>query len=264
MSPTWKPRFRDKEGIREGMTFERAKEVYDGDDVKEETPAPWGGFWEELHLRRLDILTRILEDIGVNETTTILDVGSGNSMISAVVGPMGVGCQITAFDVSTTAIEKGKKLYPDTTFLIGDAQKPEIEGQWDVVFAGEIIEHLPEPRLAFQRWNQRVSPGGYLVISTPNANHNIFTEEHISLQQPEQIQEIYRTNDLEMAGIIGADLAVPLFVVGPFAKIGLVKVFNHMLSMGIGRGFVKRYIDSVENEIGLASDIFYWGRKAES
>jgi SAM-dependent methyltransferase len=175
---------------------------------------------------------------------------------------MGVGSKITAFDVSKTAIEKGAKKHPATEFLVDDAQDPKLEGEWDVVFAGEIIEHLPKPGLAFQRWNERVAPGGHLVVSTPNANHNIFTEEHISLQTPAQMMDLYAKNGLELLGYVGADLVVPVFRIGPFLKIGVVKVFNNWLSSGRGEAFVRRYIECVEDDVGMASDIFYWGRKA--
>jgi SAM-dependent methyltransferase len=245
------------------MTFERAKEVYDGDDVKQDgPPRTWGGFWELLHQKRLELLTRVLEDIGVDESTTMLDVGSGQSMLSDVVEAMGVGSRITAFDVSATAIEKGAKKHPDTEFLVDDAQDPKLEGQWDVVFAGEIIEHLPQPGLAFQRWNERVVPGGHLVVSTPNAHHNIFTEEHISLQTPAQMMDLYSKNGLELIGYVGADLVVPVFRIGPFLKIGVVKAFNNMLASGRGEAFVRRYIECIEDDVGMASDIFYWGKKA--
>jgi 2-polyprenyl-3-methyl-5-hydroxy-6-metoxy-1,4-benzoquinol methylase len=45
------------------------------------------------------------------------------------------------------------------------------DGQFDVVTAVEIIEHLDSPRHFLRQIWQLLSPGGYLMVSTPNIGH---------------------------------------------------------------------------------------------
>ena len=65
-----------------------------------------------------------------------------------------------------TAREKGHCVYQasalDATFVIPTAQR------FDVVFLGQVIEHLPEPCEALARLSLLLKPGGKLVVTTPN------------------------------------------------------------------------------------------------
>ena len=54
------------------------------------------------------------------------------------------------------------------TVLLGDAQSFEIKEKFDVVTAGDLIEHLPNLEGFFKSVHKVLSSGGILVISTPN------------------------------------------------------------------------------------------------
>ncbi|MBI4055130.1 MAG: class I SAM-dependent methyltransferase [Elusimicrobia bacterium] len=45
---------------------------------------------------------------------------------------------------------------------------PHQVGPWDFVFMGDVIEHLRDPRRVLQGIRERLQPGGFLLISTPN------------------------------------------------------------------------------------------------
>lgn len=51
----------------------------------------------------------------------------------------------------------------------GDAQGFEVDGTFDVVFAGELIEHLDNFRGFLQSVKAHLKEGGLLIITTPNA-----------------------------------------------------------------------------------------------
>ncbi len=44
-------------------------------------------------------------------------------------------------------------------------------GEFDVITMWEVLEHLPDPVAELQRLVQRLRPGGFLMLSTPNAGH---------------------------------------------------------------------------------------------
>ena len=52
--------------------------------------------------------------------------------------------------------------------VLGDAQNFKFYEMFDVITAGDIIEHLPNPGLMFRCVNKHLKSGGHFIISTPN------------------------------------------------------------------------------------------------
>ncbi len=50
-----------------------------------------------------------------------------------------------------------------------DAQNFRLGEQFDLIVAGEIIEHLPNPAGLLESCLKHLAPGGQLIITTPNA-----------------------------------------------------------------------------------------------
>lgn len=50
----------------------------------------------------------------------------------------------------------------------GDAETFELDQKFDVVVAGELIEHLSNPGLFLDNARRHLVPGGFLVLTTPN------------------------------------------------------------------------------------------------
>jgi SAM-dependent methyltransferase len=59
-------------------------------------------------------------------------------------------------------------------FIRADLERglpPEIGDGYDVIIAGDIIEHLSRPRRIMQDMRQALRPGGQLLLSVPNFGH---------------------------------------------------------------------------------------------
>jgi len=181
----------------------------DGDhySVKEH----WHGWAGNFHRYRI----KVLRDIFVNilkcrKETQILDIGSNISMFGEIFKPDDCP-QITAFDISTIVIQKAKKINPHIEFIVDNAQSPSITGKWDILFAGEIVEHLSCPQKALSNWNNLLKQGGYLVISTPNRHFSRKTKEHISLLTIKETKEMLSELHIRTVKMIGIDLFIPFF-----------------------------------------------------
>jgi 2-polyprenyl-3-methyl-5-hydroxy-6-metoxy-1,4-benzoquinol methylase len=169
----------------------------------------WHGWAGNFHRYRIKILRNIFINIlRCQKNTQILDIGSGISTFKEVFRPEEYP-QVTAFDISTVLIQKAKKICPHIKSIVDDAQNPSIAGKWDVLFAGDIIEHLPYPKAALLKWNDLLKKGSYLVISTPNRHFSRKTEEHISLLTINEMKEMLSQLDFKIVEMIGIDIFIP-------------------------------------------------------
>ena len=196
------------------ISVEETKIIYDALMSEEDhykVKSGWHGWEGNFHRYRCFLLGNVFREAGANAHTLILDIGSGPSLLGEIFKPEGCP-QITALDISKFNIERGSKLYPHIHFQLDDAQDPNIKGQWDILFAGEIIEHLEIPRLALEKWTALLREGGHLILTTPNALALRPTAEHISLLKTWQVRKILEELGYEEVKVIGIDLFVPFLI----------------------------------------------------
>jgi 2-polyprenyl-3-methyl-5-hydroxy-6-metoxy-1,4-benzoquinol methylase len=101
---------------------------------------------------------------------TVLDVGAGSGIgrpdwlhaLVASVAAEVVGIEIDE-SLAARARERGYNV------VVGDAQTMDLARTFEVVWAGEIIEHLSCAGGFLDAARRHLEPGGRLVITTPNA-----------------------------------------------------------------------------------------------
>lgn len=168
------------------------------------------GWMYNLSKYREILIKKVLCDFGVNKKTTILDIGCGGSVFGSIFEPE--KCPyITAFDISSKTIEEAKRINPHINYLIGDAQNPKLNSKFDFIHAGEIIEHLSDPKVALKKWCTLLKNDAYMIISTPNSLISRRTKEHISLLSIKQMKEYFKENNLKLIKVVGIDLFIPFF-----------------------------------------------------
>ena len=96
----------------------------------------------------------------------LVDIGCGGGLLAGYVAEKGyhhVGVDLSA---SALRVAAGRGV----SVVRGDAQRvPLADGCADVVSAGEILEHVPDPRAAVAHACRLLRPGGLLVLDTVNA-----------------------------------------------------------------------------------------------
>lgn len=60
---------------------------------------------------------------------------------------------------------------PDVCYIYADAENFNLNRKFDVIVAGELIEHLDNPGLFLDCVHRHLREDGSLVITTPNARH---------------------------------------------------------------------------------------------
>lgn len=160
---------------------------------------------EEFHRHRLRVFRRIFAryiPVGAN----VLDAGSGYSLIRLTRPDWPF--HVTCVDLDEAAMHKMAAEAPEYRWVTGDAASlPFEDGSFDAVYAGEIIEHLPDPRSGFAEWLRVLKPGGVIILSTPNQHRlmnvinrtvDVINPEHISEMSYRELNAMMRESGLEV------------------------------------------------------------------
>jgi 2-polyprenyl-6-hydroxyphenyl methylase/3-demethylubiquinone-9 3-methyltransferase len=103
------------------------------------------------------------------EGKTALDVGCGAGLLTEPLARL--GATVTGLDASPEVIavarEHAAAMNLAIDYRAGDVR--DLEGQFDLVTAMEVIEHVADPAEFVSALAKRLAPGGLLVMSTPNA-----------------------------------------------------------------------------------------------
>lgn len=105
---------------------------------------------------------------------SVLDVGCGGGIVCEPLARM--GAKVTGIDAGAENIVAAKAHAAQSglsiTYKASTAE--DFKGQFDVVLALEIIEHVNDPALFVQSLVRLTKPGGKIIISTINRNPKAF------------------------------------------------------------------------------------------
>jgi 2-polyprenyl-3-methyl-5-hydroxy-6-metoxy-1,4-benzoquinol methylase len=85
------------------------------------------------------------------------------------------GCRVVAIEVDPAAAEHAARLAE--RMIVGDLSDPAVvesaidDERFDVVVAGDVLEHLPDPLRVLRACRGALKPGGFVVLSLPNIAH---------------------------------------------------------------------------------------------
>jgi len=131
--------------------------------------SPDAPFLDLLHRYKLKVLAK---DFDRRFRGLVLDVGCGRCLFTDMGRTWNF--RIVAGDIVLNQIKARKRERPDIGWVVFDAARlPFKAGTFDGLFAGEILEHLPDPGRGVDEWNRVQKPGGILIVTTPNRKRRI-------------------------------------------------------------------------------------------
>ena len=131
-------------------------EDYDWVDVADHLRGPEAIF----HRLRARLIRRVLAD---RSAVRFLDAGCGTGLILRHLPPGSVG-----LDINPRNIDLVRARLPQYKAVLGDIEEmPFGAGEFDAVLCTEVLEHVPNPRLALNEINRVLRRGGVLMGTVP-------------------------------------------------------------------------------------------------
>ena len=122
-------------------------------------------FLPELHQYKMgrlrDLFTRHIP------SGRTLDIGCGRSLFADL--NVSFPFKVCSGDLNYESVHARAVEVPHQAWGVFDAAAvPFQDGQFDAVFAGEVIEHVIDVRQTLREWWRVLKPGGVAIITTPN------------------------------------------------------------------------------------------------
>ncbi len=106
----------------------------------------------------------------------VLDAGCGLGYGAA---ELHGAASVVGVDVSPEAISEARLRYPQFRFVEGSCEALPFEpGDFDLIVAFEVIEHLHDWRAFLSECARVLTPGGQLIVSTPNREYYAESRKH--------------------------------------------------------------------------------------
>lgn len=134
--------------------------------------------------------------------TRILDIGSGQGDMIALLGTMYRGAELCGIDCSHEGVELAARKAPSAAFLVRDlvqagAPSEEMRGWATHAVCSEVLEHVDEPVTLLSNARAYLRAGCRLVVTVPGGPMSAF-DRHIGHRRHFTVETLRRT--LEQAG----------------------------------------------------------------
>ena len=130
---------------------------------------PAGSAPVDAHIREAFLLDRVAaagERLG--RVPRVLDIGCGEGHFAAAL--LRAGAEVVAADVAAEPLRRARSHHPelDLRLVESEAPLPLEETSFDVVWAGETIEHVADTAQWLSELRRVLRSGGLLLLSTPD------------------------------------------------------------------------------------------------
>lgn len=121
---------------------------------------------EEYCLKGAQIILGLIKN-EIKENDKVLEAGCGNGEFAVTIKER-LGVNVTGIEISKSGIKKAKE--KGINVIRGNLQNklPFREGEFDVVFSGQVLEHLYDPDFFLDECFRVLKKGGKLILTTPN------------------------------------------------------------------------------------------------
>ncbi len=122
--------------------------------------------WNQYHNQ----LDQYLQIAG-NQALDILDVGCAQGTLALLLAER--GHRVTAVDLRPDFLTyaQSRHTHGEVRFMQANALEESVPGQYDLIYANQLVEHLVYPQRLLDRLRINLRPGGRIVVTTPNGDY---------------------------------------------------------------------------------------------
>ena len=123
-----------------------------------------GNFWFDARNRELTRLARR----HLPPTGSYMEIGCGTGYVLSALGKEFPGWSLTATEMHPEGLAFARaRVGRNVEFLQMDARSIPFDGDFDVIGAFDVIEHIEEDELVLNQIRKALKPGGYAFVSVP-------------------------------------------------------------------------------------------------
>ena len=174
-------------------------------------------FLHELHAAMLRRLERIFVQY-IPQASRVLDAGCGRSLFTEIRPHWPF--MLVAADVEHALLCERRAEFRHVQWLVADAAPLPFRNEaFHALFAGELIEHLLDPRQGVAEFRRVLQPRGVLVLTTPNRGRlaNVvdrserpYSPDHLSELTFDEVQSLLADEGFEVLEATGVHLELLL------------------------------------------------------
>jgi SAM-dependent methyltransferase len=189
-------------------------------------------FLHELHAYKLRTLNGLFER-HIPRDGIVADVGCGRSLFSEIDARFPF--TVVAGDLDFASVRDRSRQVPHQRWAVFDAsQLPFADAQFHALFAGEVIEHVPDAAATLREWRRVLKPGGVAIVTTPNRRRLVSRANRMEMPySPDHLSELSY-----------AELSGPLLREAGFDFVEQACIYLELYLKGFsgGRGSIVDYL----------------------
>ena len=119
--------------------------------------------WDNEPIADVKIINTILDNAGIKENISVLDVGCGTGVLFPFY--LERGANITAIDLSPEMVKVAKSKFPQVDIICSDAEEISFDKTFDCIMIYNAFPHFPNPLMLIENLSKYLNVGGRFTIS---------------------------------------------------------------------------------------------------
>jgi len=198
-----------------------------------------------IHTRRKEMIEGLLRQVAQAGVTRAMEVGPGSGLYLPLLAQL--AGEVFATDIEPSFLDRARERLAGNDrarFVVDDITRTELpEASFDLILCTEVLEHIADWRAALTSMAKLLTPGGTLVLSTPQPRSPLELMGKVAFK-PGVIQ------------VVRAIYREPILETGHISLVSARQLDDQLAAVGLcveGRAFTGTYLPVVAEFGGAAA-----------